>query len=62
MISDLELIELYNRPYGSAEGSVLVLVTWASHDLIVITQLKLAPNNNSAIQTYNSSIIDLLQI
>ena len=47
MISDLELMELYDRPYGFAEGLVLVLVMWASHDLIITMQLELAPNKQT---------------
>ena len=50
MISDLELMELYDRPYGFAEGSVLVLVMWASHDLIITMYLEMAPN--TLYQTY----------
>ena len=50
VISYLELIMLYDRPYGFAEGSVLVLVMWASHDLIITMQLEMAPN--TLYQTY----------
>ena len=35
---------LYDRPYEFIEGSVLVLVMWASHDLIIIIYLEPAPN------------------